>query len=58
MLCSSPIDILLGVINGFVVFQLGWPRIVIKSWLQIVHENLVEHLYHYGIDFVFLHIIS
>jgi hypothetical protein len=38
--------------------RLGWQWIVIGNLLQVVHENWVKHLYHFGIDFVFLHFIS
>jgi urease gamma subunit len=39
------------------VCQIDQPQIVTKNLLQIVHEIQIEHLFHFGIDFVFLHVI-
>ncbi len=60
LLCSSPTSFLLAVIKSpiVVVCRFNWPQIVARSLLQVVHKNQVERLYHYGIDFVFLHVIS
>jgi len=58
-LCSSPINILLGVINGSCSFGLlVW--LATNCPLKLVancSKIWVKHLYHYGIQLVFLHII-
>jgi hypothetical protein len=56
----SPIDIMVGVINGSYSFNLlvqlatNCPL----ELLQVVHKILVKHMYHGAIHLVFLHVIS
>jgi hypothetical protein len=59
LLCSSPINIMLGVINGSCScsFLIRLITIVFKNLLQVVHKIRIEDPNHYDIDFVFLHII-
>ncbi len=58
--CSSPIDVLLGIINrscscSFLVqLAINYFQKLVTSCSQIQ----IEHPYHYDINFVFLHIIS